>query len=72
MSSFKENLDPASWDGQTYFKYLAESQKLQLSSESVTRNVISTRPDRVRLGALNVALKKYETTAFLRQTQPTD
>jgi hypothetical protein len=72
MPSLRENLDPASWDGETYFKYIDESRKLESSSNSLTRNAMKARPDRVRLGAINTAIKKYEKAAFQRQIRQTD
>lgn len=72
MSSLRENLDPASWDTETYFKYIDERLKLEASSNSLTRNVLDTRPDRVRLGTITLAIKKYENAAILRQTQHID
>lgn len=66
MSSLIEDLSPTNWDGETYFRYIKERRELCSSKGSITL------PNSKRLVALNAAIKKYETAAFLRQTQPTD
>jgi len=71
MSSLTD-LNPASWDRETYFKYIEQSRELRSSPGSATRSAKEAQSDRVRLVALNAAIKKYEKAAFQLLTQHTD